>query len=210
MTRPGARGKRPMGPPRGADGRPVRAYPPGMASPTPLFDFGDTARAGGFLPLGDAVMGGRSRSRVVVEGRVLRFEGEVSLEDGGGFASIRSEPAPHDLGGARGLALRLRGDGKRYKVNLRTDGALDGVTWQAAFDTATGGWEVVLLPFDQFAPVLRGRPAPEAGPLRPSRIQTVGFLISDRQAGPFRLEISAVAGYAPEHDAVAFPRPDAP
>jgi monofunctional biosynthetic peptidoglycan transglycosylase len=178
--------------------------------PTPLFDFGDPSRAGGFAPIDDAVMGGRSRSRATVVGGALRFEGEVSLEDGGGFASIRSAPAPLDLSGATGLALRVRGDGRRYKVNLRTDDAPEDVAWQASFETATGGWEVVLLPLDRFSPVARGRPAPGAGPLRPDRIRTVGLLISDRQAGPFRLEVATMAGYRLEHGAVALPRPASP
>jgi NADH dehydrogenase [ubiquinone] 1 alpha subcomplex assembly factor 1 len=181
-----------------------------MATPSPLFDFGDPSRSGDFTPIDDAVMGGRSRSRAALEHGVLRFEGEVSLEDGGGFASIRSAPAPFNLTGAAGLALRVCGDGKRYKINLRTDDGLDDVAWQASFDTATGGWEIILLPLELFAPVLRGRPAPQAGPLRPDRVRTVGILISDRQAGPFRLEISAVAGYAPDHGVVALPRPAAP
>ncbi len=181
-----------------------------MSLPIPLFDFSDPARDGGFAPVDDAVMGGRSRSRATVARGVLCFEGEVSLEDGGGFASIRSAPAPLDLGGAEGLALRVRGDGRRYKVNLRTDHAPDDVAWQAAFETATGGWEVILLPLHLFQPVRRGRPTPEAGPLRPERLRTVGLLISDRQAGSFRLEVAAVAGYAAAHGAIAFPRPSHP
>lgn len=178
-----------------------------MATPSPLLDFGDPARDGGFISIDDAVMGGRSHSRVTVAGGVLLFEGEVSLEAGGGFASIRSAPAPFDLSGAAGLALRVRGDGKRYKVNLRSDDVLEDVAWQASFDTATGGWEVILLPLELFQPTLRGRPVPQAGPLRPDRIRTIGVLISDRQAGPFRLEISSMAGYAPDHGVVALPRP---
>ena len=181
-----------------------------MAQPTLLFDFSHPDRAGGFAPVDDVVMGGRSWSRASVGGGVLRFEGEVSLADGGGFASIRSAPATLDLGGAAGLALRVRGDGRRYKVNLRSDDVPDDVAWQAPFQTATGGWEVILLPLDLFQPTRRGRPAPEAGPLRPDRLRTIGFLISDRQAGPFLLEVAAVAGYAPVHGAVALPRPSHP
>jgi len=203
-------GKRAGEPPRGAAARPGRAYPWGVRPPQPLFDFADPARSGGFAPVDDVVMGGRSSSRALVQERTLRFEGQVSLEAGGGFASIRSAPARFDLGGAQGLALRVRGDGRRYKVNLRCDDALDGITWQAAFQTSTGGWEVVLLPLHRFEPVIRGRPAPEAGPLRPSTIRTVGLLISDRQAGPFRLEISSLAGYAVVGDAVPLPRPASP
>ena len=178
-----------------------------MTSPTPLFDFGAPDRAGGFSSLDDAVMGGHSRSSASLAGGVLRFEGEVSLEAGGGFASIRSAPAPLDLSGSTGVALRLRGDGKRYRLGLRVDDAPDGVTWQAAFETATGGWEVVLLPLDRFEPMRRGQPAPEAGPLRPDRVRSVGLLISDRQEGPFRLEVAAMAGYRIDRGSVTLPRP---
>jgi monofunctional biosynthetic peptidoglycan transglycosylase len=179
------------------------------SAPTPLFDFRDPDRAGGFAPLDDAGVDGRSSGRAVLAGGALRFEGEVSPE-AGGVAAIRSAPAALDLSGASGLALRVRGDGRRYQALLGTADEIDGATWQAAFETATGGWEVILLPLDGFAPVVRGRPAPAAGPLRPDRIRTMGLRLSDGQAGPFRLEVAAVAGYRLERGAVALPRPASP
>lgn len=179
-----------------------------MATPRPLFDFGDPSRSGGFTPTGEAP-GGRPRCRATVEGGVLRFEGEVALDDGS-LAAIRSAPAPLDLSGAAGVALRVRGDGSRYAVELRTDDALDDVTWQATFDTATGGWEIVLLPLDLFTPVLRGRPSPQAGRLRPDRVRSVGLRLAGGRTGPFRLEVSSMAGYAADHGVVNLPRPAHP
>lgn len=164
-----------------------------MPDDAPLFDFSEPARAGGFAPIDDVVMGGRSSSRARCHDGALVFEGEVSLEQGGGFASIRSAPAALPLAGARGLALRLLGDGHRYKLNLRCDDALDGVTWQAGFDTSQGAWEVLYLPFDRFLPTWRGREVAGAGPLDPGAVRTVGLLIGGRQAGPFRLEVAALA-----------------
>jgi monofunctional biosynthetic peptidoglycan transglycosylase len=161
-----------------------------------LFDFADPARAGGFAPLDDVVMGGRSRSRATLEGGRLVFAGTVSLEDGGGFASIRSRPSAWKLGGLAGLRLWVRGDGRRYKLNLRTDPASEGVTWQAYFDTRPGAREEVDLLFGAFVPTYRGRQVPDAGPLDPARIATVGFLVADGQDGPFRLEVQAIGGFA--------------
>ena len=34
---------------------------------------------------------------------------------------------------------------------------------------------------------------PQAGPLDRARIETIGFMISEKQAGPFRLEIARIA-----------------
>jgi len=165
-----------------------------VSGPLVLFDFADPAAAAGFAPIDDVVMGGRSWSRAEGADGALRFTGEVSLEQGGGFASIRSRPRPVDLSGCAGLTITARGDGRRYKVNLRTDEAFDGVTWQALLELPAGAWRTVTLPFAAFEPRFRGRAVPAAGPLDPSRLATLGFLVGDRQAGPFRLEVARVEG----------------
>jgi monofunctional biosynthetic peptidoglycan transglycosylase len=159
-----------------------------------LFDLarpGDRAR---FAPIDDAVMGGRSWSRLEEAPGGAAFTGQVSLEDGGGFASIRSAPRQVDLSGRAGLALGVRGDGHRYKLGLRTDAAFDGVTWQAAFAPRAQVWTEVRLPFATFEPRFRGR-AVEAGPLDLGRVTAVGLLVSDHQEGPFRLEVAWIAAY---------------
>ncbi len=51
------------------------------------------------------------------------------------------------------------------------------------------------LPFCILAPVYRGKPVPGVPPFDPGRIATFGLLISDRQSGPFHLEIETVAAY---------------
>ena len=150
--------------------------------------------AEGWPSINDVVMGGRSWSRMEVADGVARFTGEVSLENNGGFASVRSRPGEYDLGGCEGLRLRLRGDGKRYKVRLRTSDAFDGVSYQAVISPPAGEWVEEEVPFDAFEPVYRGRRVTDHPPLEPARIRTFGLLISDRQEGPFALELEWIAG----------------
>jgi NADH dehydrogenase [ubiquinone] 1 alpha subcomplex assembly factor 1 len=138
-------------------------------------------------PIDDVVMGGRSRSGVLACDGGAAFAGEVSLADGGGFASIRSEPRGWDLSGRTALVLRVRGDGRRYRLNLRDDDGFDGVTHQAAFEPPRE-WAEVRVPLAALEPRFRGRPA--SGRLDLRRVETVGLLVSDRQAGPFRLELA--------------------
>lgn len=163
-----------------------------MSSAKGLFRF-HPENAGEWHAINDGVMGGVSEgsARITSSGTLL-FRGTVSLENGGGFASIRSLPRELATAGAAALRIAVRGDGKRYKLNLKTDEAFDGVQYQAAFVAPAGEWITLRLPFVQFAPVFRGRPVPDAPVLDPARIVTVGFLISDRQAGTFSLEIRSI------------------
>ena len=55
--------------------------------------------------------------------------------------------------------------------------------------TKRGEWEEHRLPFKQFIPTLRGRVLSGEPPLDPAKVTSVGFLISDNQAGPFQLEL---------------------
>lgn len=142
----------------------------------------------------DVVMGGVSDSEMVVEGGTAVFRGELSLERGGGFCSVRSRPAAHDLSRFTALVVRVRGDGHRYKLRLRTSAAFDGVSYEASFTPPAGTWQEIELPLSSFRPVFRGRSVPGAPPLDPARVVTFGLLISDRQAGPFRLDIAWIGG----------------
>ncbi len=138
----------------------------------------------------DGVMGGVSDGRMVAADQGLRFEGELSLENNGGFASVR-RPIDADLSASTGVRLRLRGDGRTYQFRLRLDDRWDGVAWRAEFGT-TGKWQSIELPFDEFTPVFRGRPVPGAGPVVAADIRQIGFMLADKTAGPFALEILAI------------------
>ncbi len=158
-----------------------------------VVDFGPATEP--WANIDDPVMGGRSRSRMSITGDVGVFEGVVSLENNGGFASLRSQPAEHDLRGFDGIILRLRGDGKTYGVRLRTDPRFDGVSYQAKVATEAGRWAEVRLSFETFVPVFRGRQVGGYPAFDPGAIKTFGLMISDKQEGAFRLEIDWIKAY---------------
>lgn len=156
------------------------------------FDAPEVARWSAF---DDVIMGGVSASAMHVGANDRGvFAGEVSLENNGGFASVRSSPREWRLAGARGLALRVRGDGHVYKVNARTNDGTDGGSWQGAFETKRNEWITVRIPFEEFVPRFRGRTT-DAGPLPAAGVRTLGLLITDKQAGPFRLEIEWIGAW---------------
>ncbi len=157
------------------------------------FDSPDSVTSWG--PIDDRVMGGVSRSRLRFDpaGHAV-FEGELSLEQGGGFASVRGPSRSNGLRNAHTVRIEVRGDGKRYRLGFRNDDDFDGTAWQASFQTtATAGWLRIDLPIADFEPTRRGRRLENAPPLDPARIRQIGLSISDRQAGAFALGIRSIA-----------------
>ena len=141
-----------------------------------LFDFDTEAACASWVPLNDVVMGGVSDSRFDYVGEsTAKFSGTVSLKNSGGFASVRSIPSLHDLRKQSGLVLRVRGDGKRYKMNLKTEGALDGVQYQSVFQTQADSWTEIVLPFSTFVPVFRGKREFDSPPLIQHRFAVSAF-----------------------------------
>lgn len=140
--------------------------------------------------INDGVMGGVSSGEMVATAEGLRFQGVLSLENNGGFASVRRLLAV-DLSGFDGVRVKIRGDGRTYQLRFRQDGGFDGVSWRAEFST-NGKWQSIELPFQRFEPVWRGRPVPEAGPLVAGQVRQLGFLLADKQPGVFGLDINAI------------------
>ncbi len=167
------------------------------ASEKILFDFQAETNSAAWQIVNDDVMGGVSTSafRLTTNGTAL-FTGRVSLDNNGGFASVRSLSQRTDLTGCSGFVIRLRGDGRRYKFTVRTDSNFDSPLYQLAFVTEKDEWEELRLPFNRFVPTFRGRVLNDVPALNPAQVTSVGFLIADKQAGPFRLEISSVKLHA--------------
>jgi monofunctional biosynthetic peptidoglycan transglycosylase len=158
-----------------------------------LVDFrkgrGDS-RSSTWQSINDEVMGGRSTSRFELRSVMGVFQGEVSLENHGGFASVRTEPARFDVNGYNAFLLRARGDGKRYKFLAHTTALSRARTYQRPFSTRLGVWEEYRLPFVEMIPTLRGRALDDELPFDAQTPVSLGFLIADQQAGAFRLEVA--------------------
>ncbi len=135
--------------------------------------------------INDDVMGGQSRSKVLRTAMGWLFEGDVSLANGGGFASFRAPlRLPSDV---TALQVAVRGDDQRYRMVLRTDEGSGVAQYQAPF-VAPRDWSTLRFVPGDFVARYRGRPA-VAPPLRMADVRAFGLLISEGQSGPFWVEL---------------------
>ena len=162
--------------------------------PLLLFDFSDPVAVAQWAPIDDRVMGGISRSclRHEAAGHAV-FEGVVSLERNGGFASVRSTPRARGKPGAEACLIEVRAAGQQFKLSMLTDDSFDTLNYQASFAPSANDWQTVRLPLAAFRVTFRGREVPDAPALDPARIRQVGLMIADRQAGPFGLDIRRIS-----------------
>jgi hypothetical protein len=160
-----------------------------------VFDFDGTSHD--WFTVNDDVMGGISRAacRPTDRGTAL-FKGALSLENNGGFATIRSPGRDMDLDDYDGLVLRVRGDGRTYGFSaLPSSSRREINNWRAEFTTKRGEWMEVVVPFDSLTHTVMGRRFPRSGSLPPSRLRSIAFSISDKNETPFELEIDWVKAY---------------
>ncbi len=140
----------------------------------------------------DVVMGGRSTGtlrREPVAGRpAVHLQGEVSLENNGGFVQMALDLRPDggivDAGGWHGLALDVRGNDETYNLHLRTTDVVR--PWQSYRQSfrAPPGWTTVHLPFRDFTPHrLEAR-------FDPRRLRRLGVVAIGR---PFTADVAVAA-----------------
>ena len=145
----------------------------------------------------DGVMGGLSQGKCEIgKDGILRFFGTLSLENNGGFSSLRTGDVKLDLSGAEGVMLRVKGDGRSYQVRLSTDAEYRGneMSFQAGFPTTKGEWTEVKIPFGRFTGSWRGTELPDKT-FDPSKIRRLGLQLADKKAGPFELHVDWIRTY---------------
>jgi len=146
----------------------------------------------------DVVMGGLSSSRVeIVEPNTLLFSGKMSLENNGGFSSVRSDWNIINLSGYDGVLLRALGDGKVYRLRIRTEESGVEIAYNGVFETTPDKWIQVYVPFAEMVPTYRGI-VMDVGPLDVTSIGSFGFMLSDKQPGDFQLQVDWIRAVSEE------------
>lgn len=141
----------------------------------------------GWSTLDDTIMGGRSQSHCSASAEGLRWSGVV-ISEGGGFISCRSPQwrPPLDLSAASGLAVRLIGDGRRYKLAVAcadlitglSAGLPGGLRWVQGFDTQPEQEQTVAIPFASLTASVQARPLGLPLRFQPKRIERIQLLHS--------------------------------
>jgi NADH dehydrogenase [ubiquinone] 1 alpha subcomplex assembly factor 1 len=155
-----------------------------------LFDFSPQADLTNWWVVDDVVMGGRSDGGLVIneEGHAV-YSGYVSLENNGGFSSLRYRFNTLDVSNYEFLVLRVKGDGKRYQVRAKT--TLREYASYVDYFTSSGEWETVKIPLRTMTPTFRGRRL-RLPDYPGEEMAEFAILVGNKKNESFRLEIDRI------------------
>ena len=159
-------------------------------TPIPLFDFTGADAAKQWQAVNDGAMGGVSEGKFkITDAKTMEFFGTLSLANNGGFASVRSKAKKLDLLKGDTLVAKVKGDGREYTLNLYPNRSRTAFSYRATVQTKKDEWIEVKVPLDEFEATSFGQVVREAGAVKPEEVSSVGFLLGEKKAGPFRMEI---------------------
>lgn len=171
---------------------PVLLFLPGKEN---KIEFGKLAgRTVNWTILSDNVMGGMSDAIIEYGNTSLLLKGNVSLENRGGFVSVKSGWDKRDLSSYKMVNVTFRSAGQRFAFTLENSGRW----WEPAYKHEFGAkeennWQTISLKLDEFKEEVIGRPTGNTATTSIlQNILRIGISTNEKSEGPFWLEIESI------------------
>ena len=156
-----------------------------------IYDFSENSNLRNWRVIDDGVMGGRSQGslRINFEGHGV-FSGFVSLENYGGFSSIRYNTTPINVIGYDYISIKVFGDNKEYQLRIKSD-YYDRHVYSKPF-FAKNEWQEISIPLGKMKPQFRGRKLRMSN-FNERSIVEIGILIGNKVEEDFTLFIDSIS-----------------
>lgn len=168
-----------------------------MMSASHTIDFGSKQDGLNWQVVNDDVMGGRSSSTLEMHDDAMRFTGNLSLANNGGFASIRGPVEKLDLSPYTHVRMRYKSDGRAYGLQMASSLRFYERKYKLILEPhESDDWQVVEFPLNELPEFVMGK---RTGKTIPSytlaKIKRIGIILSDKIEGDFWLEVDAIEFY---------------
>jgi len=157
---------------------------------TMIYDFNKNASANDWKIVDDVVMGGQSSGQFSIDadGHGV-FEGIVSLENNGGFSSVRHQFDKIAVTKTSKVHLRLKGDGKDYQFRIK-DHNSNYFSYITTFKTS-GEWQTIEIKLADLFPSFRGRKL-NLPNFESDSFEEIVFLIGKKKNESFKLVLDKI------------------
>jgi len=157
-----------------------------------VLEFGNKpGKISDWVLISDNIMGGVSRSRVEYTDNSVQLSGVISLDNYGGFASLKTRFSKVDLSGYKGVRIRFRSTDQRFAFTLEDSQNWTRPNYKNEFRAQKDGtWETATIYFKDFKETVIGEPTGRK--MDPSVLKNVvrmGIITTQKKEGAFSLEI---------------------
>jgi len=150
-----------------------------------IFDFNKKSNVKDWVIVVDGVMGGISSGTFELNDDGFGvFEGSISLENNGGFSSLRYKFPKTATKEFTKMVIKLKGDGKNYQFRIKTNSG-DYYSYIATFSTS-GEWEEIEIILKDMYPGYRGRKLDQPN-FSSDYMEEIMFLIGNKKEEKFKL-----------------------
>jgi NADH dehydrogenase [ubiquinone] 1 alpha subcomplex assembly factor 1 len=157
---------------------------------TMIYDFNKNSSPRDWRIIDDGVMGGLSQGNFSIdaEGNGV-FAGTVSLENNGGFSSVRYQCDKIGVTKDSKVLIRLKGDGKEYQFRIK-DKKNNYFSYITTFKTS-GKWETIAIKLSDLYPSFRGQNL-NLPNFSSDSFEEIVFLVGNKKNESFQLVLDKI------------------
>lgn len=159
-----------------------------------LLDFGTNKNSPQWTAINDTVMGGRSQGSVSFNQNSLSFQGSISFDNNGGFASVRGPFQASDLSAYTAVEIRYKTTGQAVALTLENHRPFYMPYYKKTLPNSAGNWETITLSLAEFKAYRLGK---ATGDLLSKEVLKdiirIGFINGEKKEGAFSLEVNYIS-----------------
>ena len=159
-------------------------------------DFGLEKNGASWGVTNDTVMGGRSQGRARLTVDAVSYQGRISLENNGGFSSLKSPYQRMDLSGFDYLEMRVKSTGARFAFTLEMSSRFYLPYYKHAVETKSDDWEVITIKMSDFKLYRMSRSnGQKLTEEDAAKLIRIGFISDDKREIDFAMEVDYIKFY---------------
>ena len=166
-----------------------------LATDNSNFDFGkDQKKINNWVLISDNIMGGVSKSKLDYTENTMVLSGNISLDNFGGFSSVKTTFGKYDLSQYRGVKIKFKSKNQKFAFTLEDQKNWTLPNFKGNFYSDKDNiWEKKTIYFNDFKEYQVGEPTGKK--LKDNTLKNIirmGIITTEKKEGPFSIEIDYV------------------
>lgn len=156
-------------------------------------DFGKEKKGSYWRVVNDGVMGGLSQGNMKLTDNSIVFKGEVSLDNNGGFSSLRRSFINEDISEFENVEIRYRSSGISIAFTIAISQRWYVPNYKISLDGTSSQWKTVTIKLTDFRKHYIGKPMNDKLKKETLKeIVRIGFITDEKKYGSFEFEVDYI------------------